>query len=151
MPLPFKDPDVKLLNNRNQAVRRINQLKRRFQKDSKSFDNYKKNIGELLEKGYVRKSGKKANDGGSWHLPYHGVRHPSKPGKVRIVFDCSANFCGACLNNKLLFCPDRTNQPAEVLLRFRSEKVAFMGDLETMFYQLQVLDNQRNFLRYFWW
>ena len=35
VPLSFKDADVKLPNNRNQAIRRINQLKRRFQKDSK--------------------------------------------------------------------------------------------------------------------
>ena len=33
MPLPFKDTDVKLPNNRNQAIKRINQLKERFQKD----------------------------------------------------------------------------------------------------------------------
>ena len=84
-------------------------------------------------------------------MPHHGVRHPSKPGKVRIVFYCSANFGGACLNNKFLSCPDLTNQLAGVLLRFRSEEAAFMGDLETMFNQLQVLDNQRDFLRYLWW
>ena len=64
MPLLFKDTDLKLLNNKNQAVRRINQLKRRFQKDSKSFEDYKRNMGELLEKGYVKKSEKKPNDGG---------------------------------------------------------------------------------------
>ena len=46
-PLPFKDTDVKLPNNRNQAIRRINQLKRRFQKDS-----------FFLEEGYAKKSEK---------------------------------------------------------------------------------------------
>ena len=56
VPLSFKDADVKLPNNRNQAIRRINQLKRRFQKDSKFFEEYKRNVGELLEKKYARKS-----------------------------------------------------------------------------------------------
>ena len=46
---------------------------------------------------------------------------------------------------------DLTNQLAGVLLQFRSEEVAFMGDIGTMFYQVQVPDNQRGFLRYFWW
>ena len=46
-PLSFKDTDVKLPNNRNQAIRRINQLKRRFQKDS-----------FFLEEGYAKKSEK---------------------------------------------------------------------------------------------
>ena len=28
---------------------------------------------------------------GLWNLPHHGVKHLKK-GKVRIAFDCSANF-----------------------------------------------------------
>ena len=113
VPLPFKDTDAKLPNNRNQAVRRINQQKGRFQKDSKFFEDYKRNMGE---KGYTRKSERKVIDGGFLYLPHHGVRHPSNPGKVRIVFDCSANFGGAWLNNRLLSGPDVTKQLAGVLL-----------------------------------
>ena len=55
VPLPLKDTDVPLPNNKNQAVKRINQPKRRFQKDSKFFEDYKRNMEELLEKGYARK------------------------------------------------------------------------------------------------
>ena len=65
--------------------------------------------------------------------------------------DCSANFGGACLSNKLLSGSDLTSQLAGVLLRFRSEEVAFMGAIEAMFYQVQGLDKQRGFLRYLWW
>ena len=61
--LPFKDTDVKLPNNRNQAVRRKNELKRRFQNYSKFFEDYKRNMAELLERGYARKSERKTNDG----------------------------------------------------------------------------------------
>ena len=107
--LPFKGTDVKLPNNRNQAVRRINQLKQRFQKDSKIFVDLR-NLGELIEKGSGRKSERKANDGGLSYLPHYGVRYPRKPDKVRVMFDCRANFGGACLNNKLLSGPDLTNQ-----------------------------------------
>ena len=114
--MTLKDTNVKLSNNRNQAVRRINQLKRRFQKDSKCFEEYKRNMGELLEKGYARKSERKANDGGLWYFPHHRISHPSKPGKVTIVFDCCVKFGGACLNNKLLSGPDLTYQLAGVLL-----------------------------------
>ena len=83
-------------------------------------------------------------------MPHHGVRYPDEPGKVRTMFDCYANFGGACLNNKPLSGPDLTNQLAGVFLRFRSE-VVFMGDIETIFYQVQVPDNQRGFLRYLRW
>ena len=59
MPLPFKDTDVKLLNNRNEAVRRTNQLKRRLLKDSKKTEDYKGNLGELLKKRICKKFKKK--------------------------------------------------------------------------------------------
>ena len=105
-------------------------------------------MGELLRKGYARKLERNVNNGGLWYLPHQRVRHASKLGKVRILFDCSANFGGACLNNKLLSGPGLTNQLAGILLELRSEEVDFMGDIEAMFYQAQVSDNQRGFLRY---
>ena len=105
-------------------------------------------MGELLEKGYARKSERKANDEVLWYLPHHGARHLSKPDRVRTVFHCNTNFSGACLNNKLLSGPDLTNQLRGVLLRFRSNKIAFVGEIEAMFYQVQVPDNQRGFSRY---
>ena len=36
-------------------------------------------------------------------------------------------------------------------MRFRTEEVAFMGDIEAMFYQVKVPDSQKSFLGYLWW
>ncbi|KAL1277108.1 hypothetical protein QQF64_023781 [Cirrhinus molitorella] len=30
--------------------------------------------------------------GNAWYIPHHGVYHPRKPKKIRVVFDCSAKF-----------------------------------------------------------
>jgi ribonuclease HI len=38
-----------------------------------------------------------------------------------------------------------------VLTRFRSEKLAFVADLEAMFYQVKVPPADRSFLRFLWW
>ena len=73
-----------------------------------------------------------------WYLPHHGVYHPRKPSKVRIVFDCAAQYRGACLNTSLLQGPDLTNPLFNVLVKFREEKVAFMADIEAMFMNVQV-------------
>ena len=54
MSLPFEETGVKLPDNRNQAVRRINQLKRRFQKLSKLLEDCKRNMKELLENEYAK-------------------------------------------------------------------------------------------------
>ena len=67
------------------------------------------------------------------------------------VFDCSARFEGAALNDRLLQRPDLTNSLIGVLVRFREEPVAFMGDIEAMFYQVRIPKDQRNFIRFLWW
>ena len=54
MSLPFEETGVKLPDNRNQAVRRINQLKRRFRKVSKLLEDCKRNMKELLENWYAK-------------------------------------------------------------------------------------------------
>ena len=77
--------------------------------------------------------------------------HPKKPEKIRVVFDCSAKFAGTSLNDQLLQGPDLTNSLVGVLTRFRQEPVAFMGDVEAMFYPVVVPVEQRDFLSFLWW
>ena len=76
--------------------------------------------------------------------------HPKKPDKIRVVFDCSAKCAGSSLNDQLLQGPDLTNSLVGVLTRFRQESVAFMSDIEAMFYQVFVPEEQRDFLRFLW-
>ena len=52
------------------------------------------------------------------YVPHHGLYHPKKPGKIRVVFDCSAQYAGISLNQKLLQGPDLTNSLVGVLCRF---------------------------------
>ena len=47
--------------------------------------------------------------------------------------------------------PDLTKQLVEALIRFRVGPVAFLADIQDMFYQLKVPKNQRSFLRFLWW
>ena len=86
-----------------------------------------------------------------WYLPHHGVYHPKKPDKIRVVFDCSVQFEGESLNKHLLQDPDLTNNLTGVLHRFRKEPVAIMCDIESMFYQVKVPEECRDLLRFLWW
>ena len=86
-----------------------------------------------------------------WYIPHHGVYHPKKPSKIRVVFDCSADYQRESLNKHLLTGPGLTNGLVGVLCRFRKNPVAFMCDLEAMFHQFKVDENYRNFLRFLWW
>ena len=90
-------------------------------------------------------------DGLVWYLPHHPVVHPQKPGKVRVVFDCSAEHEGVSLNSNLLQGPDLTNTLLGVLLRFRQGNIAVMADIEAMFHQVRVVCNHSDLLRFIWW
>ena len=48
-------------------------------------------------------------EGDAWYVPHHEVYHPHKPGKIGVVFDCSAKFVGLSLNSVLYKGPDLTN------------------------------------------
>ena len=89
-------------------------------------------------------------DGQVWYISHHGVYHQQK-GKLRVVFDCAASFKDTSLNQELLQGPNLTNTLIGVLLRFRQEQIAFMADIESMFYRVQVQEHHRDFLRFLWW
>ena len=96
VPLPFKNDRLVMPNNRGEAFKRLMFLKRRFLKDQNFFDDYKKFIDNLL-KGYAKQS-EVVLSGKTWYIPHHGVYHPYMPDKLRVVFDCSAEFQGKSIN-----------------------------------------------------
>lgn len=158
MPLPLKVPAPALPNNRQVALRRLNQLKRRFKTDKKYKDDYTAFMEKVISNGFVEKvpsieaeaNGKAclahSEERKVWYIPHHGVYHPKKPNKIRVVFDCSAEFQNESLNKHLLQGPDLTNNLVGVLCRFRKEPVALMCDIEGMFHQVRVVEQDRDLL-----
>ena len=49
------------------------------------------------------------------------------------------------------FGPDLINQIAGIQLQFREEQVAVIGNIEAVFHQVKVLDDQCSFHRFLWW
>lgn len=80
-------------------------------------------------------------------IPHHGVHHLRK-GSLHVVFDYRAIFQGASLNSKLFQGPTSL---VGVLTHFRKEPVAFMGDIQVMFHQVKIAEEERDFLRFLWW
>ena len=116
-------------------------------KNPKLFEDYKAFIDNLLDKSYARKIPPEhlcKSDGKVWYIPHHSVYHPHKPG-------CSCRYKGTSLNDHLLKGPDLSNHLIGVLLRFREERVAFMADIESMFYQVKIPDSDADSLRFLWW
>ena len=152
LPPPFTNPDAVFRNNRRMARLRLKNLKKRFIKDKQYHNDYNSFVEDMIRKGYAEKSDPNANQQGkTWFIPHHGVYHPSKPGKTRIVFDCSAEYDGVSVNKRLLSGPDPTNQIVGILVKFREDYVAIMADIKAMFYQVFVANKHRSLLSFLWW
>ncbi len=154
MPLPFRDKDPSLPNNKYVAQNRLKSLRRKLEKEATFRRHYSEFMQELIKNGHAEQvpaSEVSAENGRLWYIPHHGVYHPQKPDKIRVVFDCSSEFQGVSLNAHLLQGPDLANRLVGVLCRFRKEPVAIMCDVEKMFYQFRVNSQHRDYLRFLWW
>ena len=108
----------------------------------------------LVSKGYARKLTAKESERRSrrtWYLPHHGVFHPQKKDKIRVVFDAAALHDEVSLNNQQHQGPDLTNSLLGVLLRFRQDPAALVADIEGMFNQVKVPPEDADALRFLWW
>ena len=152
LPLPFRDVNKNMPNNREQVVKRANWQKKKMLADGKYYTDYVGFMTELLINGYAEKVDTLTTESDQvWYLPHHAVSHPMKPNKIRVVFDCSARYKNTSLNDRLIQGPDLTNSLIGVLIRFRQEQVAFIGDIKAMFHQVQVEAKYHNYLRFLWW
>lgn len=149
MPLPLREDGTNLPCNRRLAEVRLKQLKTRFDRDPKYKQDYVAFVEDMLAKGYAEEAPR--HYARVWYVPHHGVYHAKKPDKIRVVFDCSAQYEGHSLNQHLLQGPDLTNTLTGVLCRFRQEPVCFACDIEGMFCQVRVNEEQRDLLRFLFW
>ena len=151
LPLPFRNPEVEFPRNRDAVVQRQRSLRRRLLLNPKLHLVYTENMEKLISHGYARIADKRNDEEGRvWYIPHHAVFNEKK-GKDRVVFDCNSKYQGRSLNDELVQGPDLANSLAGVLMRFREEDIALMGDIEAMYLQVKVPAAQRSFLRFLWW
>ena len=103
--MPIKEEGLKIPNNRNLAVSRFHKLKHRLKKDSKYSSHYETFMKDMIDKEQAEKvpdNELHLDNGRVWYIPHHGVYHPQKQDKIRVVFDASAEFNGESLNKHLL-------------------------------------------------
>ncbi|XP_077971393.1 uncharacterized protein LOC120335312 [Styela clava] len=146
--LPWKDKNIKLPNNRQMAVKRLESQKRKFIRDPDLFFKYKSKINDYLDKGYAEivPESDPGSLGRTWYMPHH-----STGAKFRVVFDCSAECGGTSLNKNLLSGPDLNTNLVSILLRFREEAVAFICDVREMYLRVILDSRDRDAMRFLWY
>jgi hypothetical protein len=151
--LLWKAGSIALPNNLEPAKRRLAQLERNLDKDPNKASLYYTTMNSYIEKGYARKlTETEANSQpkNTWYLPHHAVTNPNKPGKLRVVFDAAAEHKGTSLNDNQVTGPDLLNSLVGVIMRFRLHAFAFTADIESMFFQVRVIERDQPSLRFLW-
>ena len=152
--LLWKDEEVMLRNNRPLAEKRLTNLERSLDKDSERAKAYYDTVDTYIAEGYARKlspteiAAKEPKN--TWYLPHYAVKNPNKLGKVPVVFDAAASYKGTSLNDQLVTGPDLLSSLVGVIMRFRLHVVAMIAGIETMFFQVLVIEKDQPSLRFLW-
>lgn len=131
-----------LPNNRNYALGTLFSTEKRLKKKKDYADLYARQINDMINRGAARIVTEAELDnytGAKFYIAHHAVMKPdSKSTPCRIVFNSSAKFYGVSLNDCLAKGPSLLNQLLGILLRFRENHVAFVGDISKMFHSIEI-------------
>ncbi|GFY01957.1 integrase catalytic domain-containing protein [Trichonephila clavipes] len=153
--LPFKNYNA-LGDSKVQAKRRFFSLEKRLQANPELRDRYVKFMQDyehLRHMQLVPNSELSKLSSKCFYLPHFGVvREQSETTKLRVVFDASAKTDSNLSFNDILHTgPKLQNELFNILLKFRCLRIAALtGDIEKMFRQILVNEDDVEFQRIFW-
>ena len=150
--VPWRNERPSLPNNRPLAEKRLESTERKLEKNPEIAEAYQKVIEEYLEKNYIRQvPPDDTKPTTEWLLPHFPVvRADRTTTKTRIVFDASAKFWGKSLNSEALPGPKLQADMLSILIRFRKELVALVGDVSQMYHQFVLTVEDRPLHRFLW-
>ena len=152
--LPWKKDKALLPNNYRLAERRLFSLERNLLKDKAKAKMYDEAIMDYEKNGWARALSEREVQAGVkpvYYLPHHGIYRPEKKSTpLRIVFDPACQFQGVSLNSLLHKGPCLIGNLLGVLLRFREEPVAFVGDISKMYLQISLPEEDTHVHRFLW-
>ena len=154
VPLPRKPDAQPLGESRSQAVRRYLSLERSLTAKDQ-FADVDDVMKEYFDMGHAERVpaadlSKPHHD--TFYLPMHIVRkESSSTTKLRAVFDASAkSSTGVSLNDTLQVGPTVHSALIDVLLRFRSHRVALTSYISRMYRAVKLVPSDRDFHRFVW-
>ena len=137
----IKEPS-ELKPNRKVAVAKLISLEKRLQKNQEYREVYACQIQDMLDRKAARLVTQQELEnyqGPTYYIAHHAVLKPeSKSTPCRIVFDSKAQYMGLSLNECLAKGPSLLNLLLGVILRFRQERVAFIGDISKMYHSIDI-------------
>ncbi|XP_057379669.1 uncharacterized protein LOC130701908 [Daphnia carinata] len=152
VPIPWKEGEPSLPDNKRLALYRLHDLFKRFDRDPDFKAAYQMAIKKYIDAGYVSEVEEEGDPiTAQYFLAHHGVyKKSASERKLRIVFDSAAQFQGKCLNDAMLTGPTLQNMLPSVLIKFREAEVAFTADIEAMFSRIRLRPQDARYHRFLW-
>ena len=148
--LPWKEGFPSSLNcNRDQAMSKLHSLERRLEK-SNLADIYEQEMSTIISEFAEPVPEEDVAQRRGWYLNHFPVLRPGKSTSCRVVWNSAAVYDGLALNDGLFKGPDLLNNLFMVLVAWRSEKSAVVGDIRKMFNQVQLAVPDRAYHRFLW-
>ena len=152
--LPRKKNKQELGESRSIAYRRYLSNERSLQKKGK-LEPFMKEVKSYLDLDHARPltaAELLMPVSQSFYLPMHGVeKSSSTTTKLRVVFDGSCkSHSGVSLNDTLAVGPMLHPSLEDILLRFRSYRVALNGDISKMYREILLAPEDQQYHRFLW-
>ncbi len=151
--LPWKVAHQQLPSNYANSVARLKSLTNKLKQTPEIFDKYNEVISQQVKDGIVEQVSELEPAGKIHYLPHRAViREDAETTKLRVVYDasCKDRKTRVSLNDCLHVGPSLTPMIFDVLLRFRANNVALVGDIEKAFLNIEIHPEDRDCLRFLW-
>ena len=150
--LPFRENGSALGDSRQTAMNRFLALERRLDKDPKLREDYVRFMDEYESLNHMEEIKLDTIRGPHFFIPHHCVLKPdSSTTKLRVVFDASAKTSsGLSLNDILHTGPTIQSELFSIPLRFRLHKYVFTADIEKMYRQIRIQEEDQGYQLIIW-
>ena len=152
---PWLTSPEELPHNYSSALATLRGTEKRLLGDTKWARSYGDQIIDMINRGVARKLSPREIE--EWKGPSFYISHlavvneKSKSTPVRIVFNSSQVYHGISLNQCLAKGPDSfRNSILGILLRYREEKIALVGDIKKMFHSVFLNNKEKQCHRFLW-
>ena len=152
--LPWKDSKQNLPTNFTLARKRLSNLQHTLKgKHPELIYKYNDQLLDQLKRGFIEQVlDPNIHQGVMHYMPHFPVFKENNTTAMRIVYDASAKISSKALslNDCLHTGPNLIQRLQNMLLAFRSHKIAFTADIEKAFLQIELSTQDRDATRFLW-
>ncbi|XP_029165881.1 uncharacterized protein LOC114936752, partial [Nylanderia fulva] len=150
--LPLKKSVSDFGDSRSIALKALYRMEKRFESNPSLKIQYIDFLREYRSLDHMRPVASNRAQSREFFLPHHGVtRETSTTTKLRVVFNGSQKTnLGLSLNEYLLVGPKLQTDLADILMRWRRHRYVFAADIEKMYRQIRVHEDDWPLQKILW-